>query len=343
MLHSTWLDDKYINQLSFRLERFKRVDQYTYNFRCPICGDSKKNKSKTRGYVYPSKDNNALLYKCHNCGISMSAKNFIRYLDEETFKQYNLEALKENHKPIQNIYESKIEKMPIQRKDRFEPLKKLKKISQLKSTNAVKKYVVQRQIPTQYHHELYYVTRFMEWINKILPEKFTREQLSMDEPRLVIPFIDENGVVFGVTGRSFKKNSLRYITIMFDEEHSKVYGLNHINKIDTVYFTEGPLDSLFLSNAAAFAGSDGTLDHLSIKDRVIILDNEPRNPEIVKKLEKLISSGEKICIWPDNLKEKDINDMILSGRTKEEIEKIINNNTFAGLQAKIRLSQWRKV
>ena len=73
------VDSKYVNLISARLEKFKRVKTDLYNFRCPICGDSKKNKSKTRGYIYSVKSNTN--FKCHNCGASMSLNNFIKKVD----------------------------------------------------------------------------------------------------------------------------------------------------------------------------------------------------------------------------------------------------------------------
>ncbi len=79
------IDSKFIGLVSSRLEKFKRVKANLYNFRCPICGDSKKNKSKTRGYLYAVKDNTN--FKCHNCGASLSLNNFIKKLGTTLHKQ----------------------------------------------------------------------------------------------------------------------------------------------------------------------------------------------------------------------------------------------------------------
>ena len=72
------IDSKYIGIISSRLQKFKRVKPDLYNFRCPICGDSKKNKSKTRGYLYSVKAD--MNFRCHNCGASMTFSNFLRQL-----------------------------------------------------------------------------------------------------------------------------------------------------------------------------------------------------------------------------------------------------------------------
>ena len=50
-----------------------------------------------------------------------------------------------------------------------------------------------------------------------------------------------------------------------------------------------------------------------------------------------------VCIWPKTVKEKDINDMVLSGVSPKVIEDTINKNKFSGLSAKMALSDWSKV
>ena len=89
------VDSKFIGLVSPKLQKFKRVKADLYNFRCPICGDSKKNKSKTRGYLYAVKANTN--FKCHNCGASMSLNNFLKQVDPAVHKQYVMEKFKEGH------------------------------------------------------------------------------------------------------------------------------------------------------------------------------------------------------------------------------------------------------
>jgi transcription elongation factor Elf1 len=81
--------------ISSRLQRFKKVKNNLYNFRCPICGDSQKNKTKARGYLYQVKNNTN--YKCHNCGLNISFNNFLKQIDNTTHKQYIFEKFKEGH------------------------------------------------------------------------------------------------------------------------------------------------------------------------------------------------------------------------------------------------------
>ena len=136
---------------------------------------------------------------------------------------------------------------------------------------------------------------------------------------------------------------MRYVTIKIDEEKTKVYGLDRVNKDETVYVVEGPIDSLFLENSIAMAGSDINVEYFTDwKDVVFVLDNEPRNRQIVDKFEKLIDSDQNVVIWPEKIKEKDLNDMILSGIDSFELSTIISKNTTCGLEAKLKLNQWKR-
>jgi hypothetical protein len=105
------------------------------------------------------------------------------------------------------------------------------------------------------------------------------------------------------------------------------------------------IDSLFLQNAIAVAGSDFSKlkSIVPVEQAVIVFDNEPRNPEIVKHLSHMIEDGFTVCIWPKSIKKKDINDMVLNGLSSTIIEDTINKNKFSGLSAKMALSDWSKV
>jgi len=325
-----FIDHKYTQLLSNRLERFTKVNQKTYNFRCPICGDSKKNTYKSRGYIYEKKD--YLLYFCHNCGASMSFGNFLKQFDQQLYNEYNQEKYLQKE---QKEKEPDISKVHIPKFRIYSPLKTLKKISQLEADHPAKKYVMRRKIPPQYHYKLCFCPKFKQWINSIVPGKFNGD--AGDEARLIIPFINKEDNCFAVQGRSFKPDGLRYITIMFDDTKPKIFGLDTVDMSKTVYVLEGPIDSMFIDNAIAMAGADVSYD---IPNGVFVYDNEPRNEQIVRRMEKSIDKGYTIVVWPDSLKIKDVNDMVMEGIDPMSI---IKENTFSGLQAKMRLSQWKKI
>ena len=338
-----WLDTKYVNLLSPRLERFKRV-QGNFNFRCPICGDSKTNKTKARGWIL-SKGDRSRFY-CHNCTASMRFPIFLKTLDPTLYYEYVKDSLLDkNEKPKDTVHEF-ADKMKKPVFVKTTALNKLKKMSQLQHDHPAKVYIDNRKIPTNQHHKLFYAPKFKKWVNEILPGKF--ENLDHDEPRLIIPFLDQNKELFGFQGRSFRKKSdIKYITIMLDESKPKMFGMDAIDPGKPIYIFEGPIDAMFIPNSIASAG--GRIDtNLKLtnfrKDNIVIVyDNEPRNAETVKKMESAIDEGYKVCIWPDHVEIKDINDMVLSGISPVMIQQMIDANTFTGLSAKLRHATWKKV
>jgi hypothetical protein len=217
-------------------------------------------------------------------------------------------------------------------------LKSLKSISDLSTDHPARKIVEKRLIPLESFSDLYLCESFYKFTNSLVPNKFP--SLDGDHPRLLIPFRNEKGEIFAYQGRAFGKEQPKYITIKLDNDATKIFGLDRIDNSKQVYAVEGPLDSLFLDNCVAVGGAD--LAKLK-NDVIIIFDNEPRNREICKQMDSCIRFYKKIVIWPDSMKHKDINDMIMAGYTKKQIQEIINDNTFSGAAAQLRFAEWKKV
>jgi hypothetical protein len=321
-------DDKYINLLSSRLEKFKKIKINLYNFRCPICGDSQKNKNKTRAYFYSVKNNTN--FKCHNCGSSLSFNNFLKQIDPTLHKQFTLEKFKQGFTGNNFVVEDpKFDfKKPIFRKNIDLPKASENEIS--------KKYLESRLLDS---NQFYFAEKFKEWTNT---QKQTFDVIRKDESRIIIPMYDFDNSLIGFQGRALVPSNVKYITVMLNEDSPKIYGLNNIDINDEVYVTEGPFDSTFIQNSIALCGADGDLKSLGIRDYVWVYDNEPRNVDIVRRIEKCIDQGEKVIIWPSTIKQKDINDLIISGMTKSEVMQLIEQNIYSGLFAKLKLNQWKK-
>jgi transcription elongation factor Elf1 len=333
-----YVDLHYASMLSARLERYKvrSTNPYKINFRCPVCGDSQKSRAKARGWLLEK--SNTFHFYCHNCGASQGFPFFLKSMDPLLYNDYVSEKFLKNTKESNtHVEETKVEFKQPEFKDH--PLKRIKKVSSLELKHPIRRYLDKRQIPPSQHYRLYFAPKFKTWINSIIPNKF--ERVGKDEPRLVIPFLDEKGYVFGVSARGFDPNGIRYITIMF-KDVPKVFGLDTVNFKKTYFVVEGALDSLFLSNAVAMAGADGSSRGLERPDNAIfVFDAEPRNKEICKRMERVISDGRRICIWPSNVLGKDINEMILNGMNN--VEEVIRENTYRGLEASLKLAAWRKV
>ena len=320
------IDSKYIGLVSSRLQKFKRVKPNLFNFRCPICGDSQKHKNKARGYFYQVKTNTN--FKCHNCGASSSFNNFLKRIDPTLHKQYTMEKFKEGHTGRNFVTEEpKFEfKKPV--------FKKKLDLPRATEVPIAKEYLEKRKLDPS---KFYFAHKFKEWVNT---QKQTFDTIGRDESRIVIPLHDTEKNLIGFQGRSLGPNSVKYITVMINEDAPKIYGLDKVNNEKPIYIIEGPFDATLVQNGVAMCGSDLDIRSFGWSDCIYVYDNEPRNREIVNRIDKTINGGYKVVIWPTSIVEKDINDMVLGG---QNIMSVLESNTYSGLQAKVKFNNWKKI
>ena len=328
----SYIDVKYVNIISPLLQQFKKKGDFLWNFRCPYCGDSQKSRTKARGFVYRKK--NDLFYKCHNCGVGTTLGKLIEHLDSKSYKDYIMERYKSGVKTVNKEPEFKFNEPVFRSKDICSTLNSL---SELGENHPARKIIDRRNLPISSYKDLFLCPEFYKFTNNLIPNKFP--SLDGDHPRLLIPFRNEEGEIFAYQGRAFGDEKPKYLTIKL-QERDKIFGLDKIDKRKEVLVVEGPLDSLFLDNCIAVAGAD--VPNLDC-DFTVVFDNEPRNKELLKQVEKTINRGHKICLWPEEMEYKDINDMILGGYTKEEIQDLIKQNTHQGVTATLWFSKWRKI
>ena len=335
----SYIDTKFLNLLSTRLPKFKRKSENLFNFRCPHCGDSKKSSSKARGFVYRKK--NDMFFKCHNCGVGQTLGNLIKFLDPTMYKEYVFERFKdgkvESEKPEFDFTPSKILKSKTANEKQLDSLKRF---DQLVTTHPAKKFVFDRLIPKEHWDKFFFCSKFFEWTNSIVPNKFS--SLQYDHPRVVIPFYDRAGKFFAFQGRAFGKEQPKYITIKFDETKQKIYGIDRIDLNKPVMITEGPIDSLFLDNALALAGADAVVN-IQHTQCTMIFDNEPRNEHIVNRMKTAVDKKFNLVIWPESLKYKDINDMIIAGMSSTKVSSLIHSSTYCGLEAHQHINNWKRI
>ena len=319
------VDSKFINLISSKLQKFKRVKSDLYNFRCPICGDSKKNKSKTRGYLYSMKAD--VNFRCHNCGASMTFSSFLKQQDPVLHKQYVFERFKDGTTGRATVVEEpKFEfKAP-----KFKKKINLPKASENPSANG---YLTARKLNS---NDFYYAENFKKFVNTLKP---TFEDTRYDEERIIIPLYYQKNLI-GLQGRSLGPSKVKYITVMINDNAPKIYGLDNIRTDAPVYVTEGPFDSTFIRNSVAMCGADADVSRWGISNPVWIYDNEPRSSEIVRRIGNTIDSGESLVIWPNGIDDKDINDMVMSGL---DVQSVIESNTYSGLEAKLKFNTWKKI
>lgn len=337
---TVYIDKKYISLLSTKLKNFKQRGEFLWNFRCPVCGDSQKDKTKTRGYIYRRKER--FSFMCHNCSSSMSLHRFIKHVDPALYNEYQLESFV-NTNTTNSIKVTDFVTNPTF--DKPAVTKSIKDtdaiaIGDLSSYHPARVYIDNRRITTD---GIYYVEDFAKFVKDLFPDN--TKQLYKEE-RIIIPFYDKDGNLVGVQGRSLGPSKIKYITIKSSEDIPKVFGWNTVDVSKRIYVLEGPIDSLFIHNAIAsmdanlmavtrFLGHDN--------DYVFVFDNEPRSKPITNNIKKTIDMGHKVCIWPSDILEKDVNEMVLAGKHPSEIQHIIDNNTYEGLMATMKLNQWSKL
>jgi transcription elongation factor Elf1 len=354
---SLFVDEKYLNSIGHQLRNFRKKQDYLWNFSCPLCGDSKKKKIKARGYVF--RDRDSLKFKCHNCGESMRIGDFIRHIDPSLYKEYVCESFLE-----------KGQAPPKKKDDSEDPTEVVKKFQKKKTYKAAKPtaligcpsiatlgpdhparaYLDWRKLPVEALQELYWTDDFPALVDNFLPG---HQYSLVKEGRIIIPFFDTKHQLIAMQGRSQPKynkaeddwkdapGAIRYITIKADKDAPRIFGMHKISLVskERIYCVEGPFDSLFLKNCVAMAGSD--IPTGFPRDRTaIVFDNEPRKAQTVKKIENAIAQGFTVCIWPENVHEKDINNMILAGYKPEKVRELIDLSLYSGERAKLELQHW---
>ena len=336
---SVFIDRSFLLQVSPKLQRFAKKKDDLYNFRCPLCGDSQKNKLKSRGYIFRKK--NDYFYMCHNCGVSTTFYNFLKQVDSNLLQEYQLERYKNGETGNNNYPKPDFEEYK-QETPKFKKSLELPSIDSLPEAHYAKMYVQQRRIPETFWSQLYYAEDFAAFIQNLGIEN---AGLKEKDSRLVIPFYDKEKNLVALQGRALGESKLRYITLKLHDDNKKIYGLDRIDEDKLIYVVEGPIDSMFLENAVATADSNlESITNVLDKSKVaLVFDNEPRNKEIVAKMEHAIDNHFNVVVWPPMIEKKDINDMVLDGFSPDEIQDIIDNNTFVNLRAKMEFVNWKKV
>lgn len=339
------VDSKYVRLISSRLRNFKQKKDYLWNFSCPFCGDSTKNKTKARGYVF-QKGNN-LFFRCHNCGVSTNVGNLVKHVDSSLHREFVLEKYKSGEtnnsrsaNTILNISPPRFDKVAKQKV--FEHAEWCDK---LPSGHFCLEYLQKRKIPKSHYDKLLFSKNYKQFCDALVPN---HGKQIVDDARVIIPFYDEYNNLIAVSGRALETSdkTLRYVTIRTNESDKKlVYGLDRVDLKQTVKLVEGPIDSLFLSNCLASGDANLALTAKDIEtDKIILVfDNEPRNKEIVKMMQDAIKMHHNVVIWPSTVQGKDINEMVMNGISPDEIERIISSNSFRDIEAQLKMNMWKKI
>lgn len=339
---SVWVDEKYLRQLASQLSQFKQKGTGLYNFRCPFCNDSATNKTKARGYIFAKRQ--VLLYKCHNCDLALPFGAFLKRLSRPLFDEYIMEKFETKRTSAKHVHHAPVFNTPaaIPQQDTHDEAICLAHEPRVPVQQEVLAFVQQRQLPASAYARLYSTARARTWLTRLVGAD-KAASLKDDLPYLVIPLTLPDGTWYGAQLRLITRKE--YLTFRWGHDSLRTFGLDAWKPDALTYCMEGPLDALCLPNAIAFCGSDllGGLERMkengmSVVDRVLVWDNEPRNPQIAKHLAQAIDLNERVVIWPHGLP-KDANDMIKAGLDPEHI---VAQHTYKGLLAQLEYREWHR-
>lgn len=343
---SLFIDRKFLGLIQYRLDGFVQKKPDLYNCRCPYCLDSKKSKTKKRGFIYKLNGVESYAYKCWNCEKSVSFGHLLKDLDGTAYKQYVLEKYAEGNNRHAPVEKPTFENLKGNAAEYFRNHPKNlgeSSIWNLPENHPARTYIQDRRIPEKHWDEIYYTDKFYDFLNEEFPDHGKEPEEVPNDERIVLLYTDRGGYVTHVAGRALdKSNKLRYISIKVSDEDRKTFGLHRLDFDKPAYVVEGQFDSLFLDNCIAGGDSNlaGVVDHFPDVDWTLVFDNEPRNKQIVRGVEKAIDAGHKVVIYPDTVEAKDINDMVLAGI---DVNKLVRDNTFKGAQAMLKFLRWKRV
>jgi transcription elongation factor Elf1 len=328
-----YIQQKFLTFIASQLERFKQKGNSLWNCRCPYCGDSERNTSKARGYIYKTKTG-LLSFQCHNCGENHKFKTFLRYLNPQLYKEYIFESFKGGS--FQSQSETKEDKTPdIPEKEWMQYLTPMKDLSKI---HPAVEYLKGRKIPKEKYGKFWYTANFRDFI-----EKLGIDMLVPDDARIILVETDKFNNLKLIIARAFKQSDLRYITLKVDNEYPKLFGLSGLDYTKPIHVVEGAIDSLFLDNCIATLDAN-LLSYkrfgLDIKNAIHIWDNEPRNKQVCRFMSDAIKQNEKVVIFPSHVQEKDINMMI---ENNIDVKTLIKNRTFYYVEALMEYSKWKRI
>lgn len=332
------LEKKYLKFLAPHLRNYKEKSRGVVNFSCPICGDS-SDKKKARGYVIER--SGRLSYYCHNCSYSNSFVKFLRYINPALYRDYLMEMVVDKNKD-EDFEDFKTPR--VYQKAKYDALPCVP-VTKLPSSHYARKYLLSRKVPLD---EFYYTECFKTTLKKLYPDHEKIDDLYDNDDRVVVALRARDGSIIGMNGRTISERSkaVRYMTVKGNEEDPKIFRMDKVDFSKPIPVLEGVFDALLLDNAVAMLDSGLHQAPMIMgheNDYIMVYDNEPRNKDIVRNMNRSIELGQRLCIFPLKYEGiKDINDMVLKGFNRSEIQYDIEQNSFTGMKAKVKLSEWKK-
>ena len=297
------------------------------NFKCPVCGDSKKSKTKRRGWVLF--DNEKTTYYCFNCNLSNSFNRFLKDYYPNLYTQYV------KNKDVKSI-------LQMGKKDIKVVTKTKESVDITDEFMAYSFDIHDKNIDKKKMMLQYEALKFV--IGKKIPKEYINQmRVCYDgkyKNRLLIPYINNNtDEVYCFQARTLNGKQPKYKTNKPDN-NTKIFNIYNVDPSKTVYVTEGPIDAFYFDNGIATSGivSYDTAQFREIKNkfpkRTFVFDNDETgiNMAII-----YAEHGENVFCWGD-IEVKDINEwMQINLLTSDVLCDIVDKNTFSGFKAVMKL------
>lgn len=299
---------------------------------CVMCGDKKNRLSLS------AVDDDVGVCRCFNAGCTLNDQAlplpmFLKLIDNSLYERYRREKFNKilgKEKDLNSLLGNKTKEknkkiikksFPISSEKIMEIFSGLER---LESIESAVKYVENRGISKEIYENWYFS-----------PNKFIKifDKSYYVEDFIFIPII-QNNKLSGFYTRSIREK--RFSTILFPNKE-KFWSSDFIlNKENQYYIFEGIFDALStgLEHIIAMLSADLSNEILEeVKNPIFVLDNDETG--VLKSL-RYVESGYSVFVWPNDIYEKDMNEL-LRRKSRKDIKSMIEDNIFSGMDAQIRL------
>lgn len=329
----SYLVEKYISLCS--LPGLVKLEN-KWNFRCIVCGDSKTNKNKKRGYIlYDQSRYKVPVYSCRNCGVTLSFNSFLYKHRQHLYKDYKRECLESGlFGPVIKPEPSKEEiEIPVNENSNVHDI--IVNLERAKNNAKALEYCMKRKLPESFISELLYTGNFIKHVteNKIM--EFAN--IPDSDERIIIPVYDKDKNLTHIQGRALYPTELKYITITIKDQF-KIWGMDRIKYSEKVFCFEGVFDACFIPNSVATLGAQFNAKNLRQYANVYCPDFDIyTNKHVRKKCLDWVQVGGDLFIPPEGINGKDVNELIQNGVEINKVVELIQNNVYNSISAIVRL------
>jgi len=326
------LNPNYIVSKFYQYAGFPSYKKHSavYEGCCPSCREGKSWGKKKRLYYIVKED---YLY-CQNCGRSWKPINWIIEQSGQSYHEIMEEA--KGFDSSIGVKTRKYEKSPAGTL----PEDSINLFDNTQLTYYKDNKVVQDALQ-------YIITRRLNTAINKPRALFISVKDFIHKDRLIIPFYDANNQIeFYQTRAIYKKDEINRPKYLSKQGANKsIFGIRNIDpNLEYLFVLEGPIDSMFIVNGIAVGGvslsekQETQLEKYKFMTKIWILDNQLDNKEVKDKMNELIDKGEKVFIWPKELKDyKDVNEICQKYKLDQISPKFFLKYSVEGMEALMKL------